>query len=76
MASNSMEWFRPLWRRVAVVVFCLVWSAWEWFGNHDQTWGIITLGLAAYSIWTFFINFDKQAGPPPGGDGAPPPPAA
>jgi hypothetical protein len=77
MATSGLEWFRPLWRRVAVVVFCFGWSGWEWLGNHDQTWGIITLGLVAYSVWTFFITFDrKMAAEDAARKDQPPPPAA
>lgn len=74
MASNGLEWFRPVWRRVAITGFCVVWSGWEWLFNHDQFWGFLTLALSAWSIWTFFIGYDKNAGPPKGGDTPPPPP--
>ena len=70
MASNGLEWFRPMWRRGAVTGVCVVWSVWEWLSNHDQFWGILTLIMVAWSIWTFFITYDKNAGPAP--DKAPP----
>ncbi len=73
--SAGLEWFRPVWRRALVVGFCVVWCAWEWLLNRDTFWGVVTLFLVAYAVWTFFINFDKAAGPPPG-DGPAPPPAA
>jgi hypothetical protein len=74
MASNGLEWFRPMWRRVAIVSFCVAWSGWEWLNNHDQTWGFITLLLCGWAIWTFFVSFDRNVGPPPG-DNPPPPPS-
>ncbi len=74
MAGNrGLEWFRPMWRRVAVVAFCVIWCAWEWIWNHDQFWGFLTLGLTAYAIWTFFISFDRNVD---GGGDAPKPPSA
>ncbi len=77
MASSGLEWFRPMWRRVAVTGFCVLWTCWEWFLNGDQFWGMLTLGLVAWSVWIFFINFDKAVGPPGGtrsSDTPPPPP--
>ncbi len=77
MASSGLEWFRPVWRRVVVTGFCLLWSGWEWFYNRDQFWGVLTLALFAWAIWTFFISYDKNAGPPGGpGQGQNPPPTA
>lgn len=56
----TLAWFRPLYRRVAVVVIIAGWCIWEWFYNHDQFWGVVTIAMLAYGIWTFFINFDKE----------------
>lgn len=64
-ARNGLEWFRPLWRRVLVVAFCLGWTLFEWFYSRDAFWGMLTLGLLAYAVWTFFITFDRRVGPPP-----------
>ncbi len=79
MAGNGLNWFRPMWRRVAIVAICAIWSGWEWFSNQDQFWGTLTLALTGYAIWTFFITFDKNVGPPalPDRDGKnlPPPDA-
>ncbi|MFD2238715.1 DUF3329 domain-containing protein [Aureimonas populi] len=61
--DSSHPFFRPLWRRVLVVAFCLAWSAIEWY--NDQTfWGVLTLLIAAYGVWALFLNFD--AGPASG----------
>jgi hypothetical protein len=69
-----------MWRRVAIVALVVVWASWEWLWNQNPNevfWDYITLGLVAYAVWTFFIAFDKNVGPPPGGGGdAPKPPAA
>jgi hypothetical protein len=57
VTNDNMSWFRPLWRRVAVTAFCVAWCAWEWLYTHDQWWSLLTTGLLAYAVWTFFINF-------------------
>jgi len=55
-----MAWFKPLYRRVIVVVVIVLWCGWEWLYNHDQMWGLITIAMLAYAVWTFFINFEKE----------------
>lgn len=57
--DNNHPWFRPLWRRVAVVAFCIAWSIFE-FATGTPFWGIIVLAFAAYGIWQFFIIFDAS----------------
>jgi polyferredoxin len=78
-ARNSLEWFRPMWRRVALLAFVAAWTAWEWLWNqnpNDVIWDYVTLGLVAYAVWMFFITFDRNVGPPPDGGDTPKPPAA
>jgi hypothetical protein len=70
-AQQNLEWFRPMWRRVAIVGFCVAWCLVEWFVTRDQYFSWITTALVAYAVWTFFIAFDRNAGPPSG----PTPPA-
>jgi hypothetical protein len=55
----TLGWFEPLYRRVIVVAVIAAWSVWEWLFNKDQFWGVVTIAMLAYGIWTFFINFDK-----------------
>ena len=55
----TLGWFEPLYRRVILLGIIVAWCAWEWIWNKDQFWGLITLAMIAYAIWTFFINFDK-----------------
>lgn len=69
---DGSTWFRALWVRIAVTLFCVAWSCWEWFWNHDQNWGLITLGMTGWAIYSFFIKPpDKGSGSPPAG--VPPP---
>ena len=62
--DSSHPWFRPLWRRVAVVLFCFAWAIFE-FATGTPFWGVIALGFAGYGIWQFFIIYDasEAAGP-------------
>lgn len=58
--GGGLDWFKPLWRRVVLVALIAGWTGWEWLWNKDTFWGVMTLGLLAYSVWTFFISFDKN----------------
>ena len=74
MKERDVSFFRPLWRRVAVLAVCLVWAGAELIG-HDGTWITITLGLTAYAVWTLFITFPKDSPPPAKENADAPPPA-
>ena len=56
--------FRPLWRRIAVVAVCLAWAGFE-FWNGSNGWGMAALGFAAYGVWQFFYLYSP---PPEDGD--------
>jgi len=77
MKSRDVNFFQPLWRRIAVTAFCAIWAVIELVGR-DQTWIFITLALTGYAVWSFFIRFPKQAPAAPaptdepGGSDAPP----
>jgi uncharacterized membrane protein YfcA len=60
LKENDVNWFRPMWRRVAVAVFLAVWLAWELLYTRDQFWAVL-VGLAlAYVAWNFFYKFPKE----------------
>lgn len=73
MTSDSNHpFFRPLWRRIAIVAVVLAWSVVEWV-NGQTMWGVMTLLIAVYGVWVFFVKYDP--GPVSGeerGDRAPP----
>ena len=54
-----------LWKSIGLALILIVvaaiacWTLWEWLYNHDQFWGLISLVMLVYGVWTFFINFDK-----------------
>ncbi|WP_375451763.1 hypothetical protein [uncultured Devosia sp.] len=71
MKANDVNWFRPLWRRVTVTGFLMVWCAWEWLWNKDELWGSLISAALAYSIYSFFYAFPKDE-PDNGNDTQPP----
>jgi hypothetical protein len=72
MKPQDANWFRPLWRRVAVTVFLAVWLAWELLWNQDQLWALLVGAALAYSLYNFFFAFPKEEPaseqPPPARD--------
>lgn len=60
--DRDHPFFRPLWRRVAIVAFCAVWAAWE-FHNREMFWAVLVGAMAVYGAWTFLIAYEAgQAG--------------
>jgi hypothetical protein len=60
MKDAEHVFFRPLWRRIALVVFCAGWAAFE-FWNEQAFWGTLAAGMAAYAAVTFLINYKLPA---------------
>ena len=75
LKQNDLNWFRPLWRRVAVVVFLAAWLAWELIWTRDSFWALLVGAALAYSLYNFFYAFpkegttDEQIPPPPPSEG-------
>lgn len=69
MRDAEHPFFRPLWRRIAVVCVCAAWAAWElWLA--EPMWTTIAVGMAVYAAWTYLIAY--KAPPEAGSSGAPP----
>lgn len=56
--------FRPLWRRAAVLAVCLAWAIVE-FAAGSPFWGTVALGLAGYGYWIFIHTYPGDPGRPP-----------
>jgi len=48
-------WLQPLYRRIAVFVFCIGWVIFEIFQN-DLLWLAIAIAAALYAAWNFFLS--------------------
>ncbi|MBB5751400.1 DUF3329 domain-containing protein [Prosthecomicrobium pneumaticum] len=66
MVTRDQEhpFFRPLWRRIALVVLLAVWAAYEVLVSRETLWILITLAALGYAVWTFLITFPKQPDAP------------
>jgi len=60
LKQNDLTWFRPVWRRVAVVVFLTAWLGWELLWSRDTFWALLVGAALAYSLYNFFYAFPKE----------------
>lgn len=67
MKDSEHPFFRPLWRRVAIVAACVFWAGLEYLGD-SPTWAMIALGFAAYGFWQFFYIYKPADEPTPSGE--------
>jgi hypothetical protein len=65
MAKAGETFFRPLWRRVAIVAACAGWTGLEW-AYGDQTWTLIAGAVTAYGVWSLIVAYKPPADDPPG----------
>jgi len=56
----TMPWFKPLYRRVIVLLLPIGMLIFELVVSQDQFWMLIWLAALGYAVWTFFINFDNE----------------
>lgn len=55
--DNEHPFFRPLWRRIAVIAVCASWAVLE-FATNQPGWGLIALGFMAYAVWAFLLTYN------------------
>ena len=60
LKQNDINWFRPLWRRVAVAVFLALWLGFELIWSKDQFWALLVGAALAYTLYNFFYAFPKE----------------
>lgn len=51
----QVDFFLPVWRRVAVVIVCAVWSVFE-FVTLAPFWGVVFGAIGIYAVWQFFFD--------------------
>jgi len=61
-SEQRHPFYRPLWRRIAIVGFVAFWLGIELLYSRDSLWVIVAGGLLAYAVWVFLINWPKETG--------------
>jgi len=54
--DHEHPFFRPLWRRIAIIAVCAGWSIFE-FWNGSSMWGWIAAAFTAYAVWQFLYLY-------------------
>ena len=65
MFDASHPFYRPLWRRVAIVAFTASWALVE-YRNGAPIWALLFAVISAWCAWFFFVVYEDTK---PGGDG-------
>lgn len=76
VSDLNHPFYRPLWRRVALVTVTGAWACYENFVVKDPMWMVLTAGVFVYAAWVFLIKWvdpaDKPAEASEGPEGEPP----
>ncbi len=61
-AEAAHPWLRPLWRRVAVIAFCVGWIGVEavWL-EPGGMWVWLAVAITAWGVWDFFLSGKYRA---------------
>ena len=54
--TNRHPWFKPLYRRLAVLAVCLAWLGLEVYGG-ELLWALFALSVTGYAVWALFISY-------------------
>ncbi|WP_172292157.1 DUF3329 domain-containing protein [Pseudoruegeria sp. HB172150] len=63
LIDTSHPFYRPLWVRIAVTLFCLAWGAFEGV-NGNGFWASLFIGLGILCAYEFFIAYKPPASEP------------
>lgn len=65
MINVNDPFYRPLWRRLAIIAVTLGWLGFELLVGRDGFWTTIAAGMAAMTIWFFLISWKEPPSDPP-----------
>jgi hypothetical protein len=63
--EHDHPFYRPLWRRLAIVAVTAAWAGFELSLGASGLWSLLACGVFAYSLWTFLINWKDKPPPQP-----------
>lgn len=58
--ENKHPFYKPLWRRVVIVLTIVAWLGFEIYQSNSGLWMAIAAGILAYAVYTFFIAWPKD----------------
>jgi hypothetical protein len=60
LGTNDHPFYKPLWRRIAIVAVTAGWALFEFYTQQSGLWIGLATAVCLYSIWTFLITFPKS----------------
>lgn len=60
--DQDHPFYKPLWRRLAIVAVTALWAAFELFVSGEGLWVAISCSVFAISVWTFLIGWKPSSG--------------
>jgi nitrate reductase NapE component len=61
---HDHPFYRPLWRRIAIVATTLAWAAFEMILAKDGLWTVLASATFVYSVWAFLLVYTPPPLPP------------
>jgi hypothetical protein len=58
--EQSHPFYKPLWRRVAILAAVAGWLAYEVLVTRNTLWMTLAAGMLAYAAWVFFISWPRE----------------
>ncbi len=62
LIDQNHPFYKPLWRRVAIVVVTALWAAFELLVTGEGLWIVVSCAVFAISAWTFLIAWTPSSG--------------
>lgn len=59
MLDPDEPFFRPVWRRYAVVLVSLGWAVFE-ASNGNTLWALFFAGIGIYTAWVFLVKAKRK----------------
>jgi hypothetical protein len=63
LADTGHPFYKPLWRRLAIVAVVALWAAYEILVSKEPLWIAISAGMLAYAVWVFVVSWPKEQPP-------------
>jgi hypothetical protein len=57
---HSHPFYKPLWRRVAIVASLAAWTGFEIYNGSSPFWFMIFGALTIFCFWTMFVTYPKD----------------
>ncbi len=58
--EQQHPFYKPLWRRVAIVAVIVFWLGFEIYQESDGLWIGLAGAMLAYAVYTFFLTWPKD----------------